>query len=250
MIIPVYQPIGTSSHALAQLLGKKSGEKATHTGTLDPMAEGVLVVLTGDDRFKKSELSGGFKKYEFEILWGISTDSHDLLGLIADLDILNIKARVSKQLAVILPAYIGKMDQKIPHFSAKRIDGQSYFDKARNNEELPDYKQEIEIFDLHLIKTITVQKVILERQINNKISCVKGDFRQKEISEEWQRYFAAQNVVSNYFISKFTIACSKRTYIRGLVRDISHILQIPATTFSIKRTENAGYTIADCSSLV
>ncbi len=82
MIIPVYKPLGSSTHLLAKKTGDIYQTKATHTGTLDPMANGVVVVLTAEDRFKKSKLANWKKTYEFEILWGATTDSHDLLGLI------------------------------------------------------------------------------------------------------------------------------------------------------------------------
>ena len=45
MVIPIYQPLGASTHQIAKRIGEKYGEKATHTGTLDPLAEGVVIVL-------------------------------------------------------------------------------------------------------------------------------------------------------------------------------------------------------------
>lgn len=87
MIIPVYQPLGSSTHVLAQKVGKIYNSKATHTGTLDPMADGVILVLTGKDRFDKQIHTDAQKTYHFSILWGVQTDSLDLLGLIKKVDI-------------------------------------------------------------------------------------------------------------------------------------------------------------------
>ena len=68
MILPIYQHQGSSSHMLARQVGQQYGEKATHTGTLDPMAEGVLIVLTGQDRFNKSKYTDWQKVYKIEEL--------------------------------------------------------------------------------------------------------------------------------------------------------------------------------------
>lgn len=57
------------------------GVKTAHTGTLDPMAEGVIIVLLGEERYKKYELAGLKKTYEFEISFGFETDTFDGLGL-------------------------------------------------------------------------------------------------------------------------------------------------------------------------
>ncbi len=84
MIFSLWKPIGRSTHLFVKSYGDRIGERITHTGSLDPMAEGVVVVLTGEDRFLKEKYSNSDKEYEFEILIGVSTDSHDLLGLIND----------------------------------------------------------------------------------------------------------------------------------------------------------------------
>src|SRR5690606_23625088 len=124
MIIPVYKPLGASTHQLAQTVGEHFGEKATHTGTLDPLAEGVVIVLTGPDRFRNSELSDWRKTYQFTVLFGVSTDSHDLLGLPTAV------CQTAPRVAVIenhLPAILSKLQaattQVTPAFSAKRFQG-------------------------------------------------------------------------------------------------------------------------------
>jgi tRNA pseudouridine55 synthase len=125
MLIPVYKPLGSSSHQLAKKVGETYGEKATHTGTLDPMAEGVLVVLTGEDRFKKTEYSHWQKTYQFKVLVGFETDTHDLLGLIKNIDHKKINQPVFEK---NLKSFIGRQQQLVPKFSAQRINGQSGFD--------------------------------------------------------------------------------------------------------------------------
>lgn len=134
MLIPVYKPLGISTHRVAQAIGVWADEKATHTGSLDPMAEGYVLVLTGDDRFNKVTLADEKKFYAFEILFGIATDTHDLLGLVTHNENHQLdNQEITQKLATALPAFLGKQQQKQPRFSAQRVNGKSGFDLAKKN---------------------------------------------------------------------------------------------------------------------
>jgi tRNA pseudouridine55 synthase len=242
MIIPAYKPLGLSSHQLAKQIGDKHGEKATHTGTLDPMAEGVLVVLTGEDRFKKGEYSDWQKTYRFQILFGISTDSHDLLGITKNID--NKKINLDN-LKKIIPDFVGKQIQAVPSFSAQRVGGRSGFDLAKENKKFDLQKNNIEIFSLKIIDVLKdISNKELLKYINRTISLVEGDFRQQEILNNWKNILEKE--CSLQLITLETVT-SKRTYIRSLVNNIGQKLQTPATTFSIIRTQNGPFSIKDCS---
>ena len=154
MIIPVYKPLGASTHLLAKKVGDIHQTKATHTGTLDPMANGVVIVLTAEDRFKKSELSDWKKTYEFEILWGISTDSHDLLGLTTQIDQKQIDV---EKLEETLPKFTGKILQQLPKFSAQRINGESYFDQAKKQTTFTPRSENIQIHSLKLKNSYSIK---------------------------------------------------------------------------------------------
>jgi len=246
MIFPIFKPLGQSSHQLAAAIGAKSGEKATHTGTLDPMAEGVLVVLTGEDRFQKAQLSDTKKTYSFEMLFGISTDSLDLLGLpikiestILDPD--TIRVSLTKK----LPDFLGTQKQLQPIFSAGRSNGKSFFEYGKSGEALPAPKSnEITVYSLELTKCARINREKILTLHSKKIGTVLGEFRQDEILAAWHNITSA--LPSTVVIATLTAEVSKRTYIRGLVRDISTAIDIPATTFSIIRTQNGRFGMADC----
>lgn len=250
MIIPIYQPQGSSSHLLAQQIGQKHGAKATHTGTLDPMAEGVLIVLTGEDRFNKAKYTEWQKEYQFEILFGFSTDTHDLLGLITDQKCLTLHdtpytihdPQLIIDLKNTLNDFIGPQTQLMPTFSAKRVEGKSGFDLGKQGAQLTQ-KQQVEIFDLHFNQLKQINNQELLATITKKISKVDGDFRQTKILDQWRNKVTASD--QTYLIAQLTTTTSKRTYIRGLVRDIAEKLNIPATTFSIIRAKNGPYSIED-----
>jgi tRNA pseudouridine(55) synthase len=236
MIIPIYQPLGSSTHLLAQKVGEMHTSKATHTGTLDPMAEGVVVVLTDEDRFLKSTLSDWKKTYEFKIIWGVSTDTHDLLGVIE-------KDNLAKQpdlnmLQDALTSFIGQQLQEIPTFSAKRN---------------PDTQfSNITIFDLSHTNTQLLSAKEIVQQLNLVIPKLKNDFRQELVLQGWNNWFKTlpNQEDTQLLLTTHTATTSKRTYIRGLVRDLSTKINLPATTFHINRTANGSYTSKDCTCLV
>lgn len=243
MIIPTYKLLGQSSHRLAQKIGQQHREKATHTGTLDPMAEGVLVVLTGEDRFKKSAYSNWQKTYQFKILVGFATDTHDLLGIVKNLDQQKINQQVFEK---NLTSFIGQQKQLVPSFSAQRINGSSGFALAKNNQPFNLQKNDIEIFSLEVLNNETISSSELLAYIQQTITLITGDFRQIEILANWEKVLAKQQ---NFELITIETITSKRTYIRALVRDLSKELNLPLTTYSIVRTKNGPFELKDCHNL-
>lgn len=257
MIIPVYKKLGESTHLLAKKVGQRvflttqnsEDLKATHTGTLDPMAEGVVIVLTGKDRFNKEKLASGKKSYTFEILWGFKTDADDLLGIISKVsDQEIIEEDINDALQNEINRSIGVQNQIIPSFSARRINGESFFDQAKRNLNTPQITEVVEIFQAKIINFDRISIDQLEKNILDKISKVVGDFRQEEIINKWQNELLKlkKKNKKSFLLTKIEIMTSKRFYVRGLVRDLSKKLQIPATTFSIIRTQNGKFKITDC----
>jgi tRNA pseudouridine(55) synthase len=243
MIIPIYKPIGESSHQIAKKVGEKYNQKATHTGTLDPMAKGVLVVLTGEDRLNKSKYSDWQKTYKFKILVGIGTDSHDLLGLTKNISDKKINI---KDLEKNIFKFVGKQTQKVPSFSAQRINGLSGFDLAKQNKRFKQQENKIEVFSLEIKEEETISNKDLLTYIEENINLVKGDFRQTEILKNWNEVLKEEKEFQLITLESIT---SKRTYIRSIVRDIGIKLNIPITTFSINRTKNGQYNLKDCLEL-
>ncbi len=249
MIIPLFKPLGASTHLLAAAVGAARNEKATHTGTLDPMADGVVVVLTGADRFSKEKYTNWEKTYRFQMLFGIATDSHDLLGLTTAVQVPKLSPEVLQQtLNLKLPLFTGPHNQMLPDFSAKRIDGESSFDKAKRGEEITPTTQAVVIhsLQLHAVQRLPLEEV--HSEITVKIAQVTGDFRQDEILLNWQKTFSElrSSNYSSLLVAELEARTSKRTYIRALVRDIAASLEIPATTYSITRLQNGPYTVEDC----
>ena len=129
-ILPLWQPVGNSTNLIAHKISEKLKVKTSHTGTIDPMAEGVIIVLLGEERLKKYEYAKWIKGYEFEIIFGISTDTYDGMGLIVKKDLKKILKK--ETLLNLKSKFSGKYLQKIPPYSTKKIHGKHMHEFARS----------------------------------------------------------------------------------------------------------------------
>lgn len=245
MIIPVWQPIGQSSNLIAQNMAGALGVKTSHTGTLDPMAEGILIVLSGDDRLKKYEFAHWLKTYDFEICFGIATDSYDGLGFILqEDDVTNIN---EEQLEDVLKSFNGEYVQQVPIYSAVRYKGKKLLEHARaKSGEVIELPQKSGL--LSGLTLISLEKVSVPTMINvliAKINRVVGDFRQAETITRWQEY-AQLHANKSLYIAKIQVTSTKGLYIRSLVVDICKKLGTVGFAYSITRTKNGQYTKEMC----
>ncbi len=261
MIIPVWKKVGESTHLLAQYVGKKIAEKtgnqehlkATHTGTLDPMAEGVVVILTGNDRLKKSDYSQDLKVYKFEIVFGFTTDSHDLLGLIQETIQTQLNSeKIHQLISEVLPDFLGRQKQVQPMFSAQRVNGRSGFDLAKVNQFFDQKINDVEVHSIILKKITEISLDTFEKNLFKKVNLIDGDFRQPEILAQWKKTIAqlTEDSITKLPILTLETTVSRRTYIRAITRDLAKKIGIPATTYSIIRTKNAGFDKKSCQNLL
>ena len=135
----VHKPVGVSSHAcLRAFLGLADGVArgalpACHGGTLDPFAEGLLLVLVGGATRVMDRLHALPKVYEADLAWGLETDTGDAGGVgVARADGLPARGAVE----VALGGFLGWRDQVPPATSAKRVDGERAYVRAHRGEEV------------------------------------------------------------------------------------------------------------------
>ena len=141
---------GVSSANATNYLKKIIGvKKAGYAGTLDPLAEGVLPVALGEATKTMTYAMNTTKTYEFDIFWGVSTDTDDSEGnIIAKNDI-----RPSKNdILLYLNKFIGIIDQKPSIFSAIKINGKRSYELARNNIKFNIKSRKVVIKKFTLIK--------------------------------------------------------------------------------------------------
>ncbi|PIP87204.1 hypothetical protein COW81_01465 [Candidatus Campbellbacteria bacterium CG22_combo_CG10-13_8_21_14_all_36_13] len=209
-----------------------SEEKMTYAGRLDPMAEGLLLVLCGDEIYNKEKYLGLKKEYEFEVLFGVSTDTGDALGIVGVVESKIISEEVLKEVSKV---FVGKRIQKYPDYSSKTINGVPMWKKARLGDlsnEIPDH--EIEVFNLELISTKKLIGNEIKEIVIEKIKKIDGDFRQMEIINSWQEKI---DDMGQFFVAKFIANVSSGTYIRVLANEIAEEVNTKGIAFSIKRTK-------------
>jgi len=124
-------------------------KKIGHTGTLDPLATGVLVMCLGKYTKLVEELSSLEKEYIAKIKVGLKTDTLDITGnILEERDCEFFKEDVQN----VINALKGKLIQTIPIYSAKKINGKKLYEYARSGKKVELPKNEIEIFNIELLE--------------------------------------------------------------------------------------------------
>lgn len=247
-VVNLFKPVGKTPLELIKEFQNQHPEyqniKLGYAGRLDPMAEGILVVLLGDENLKRKEYERLPKTYEFTIALGIETDTYDILGLtktehINPCNQLLIKEKIQQ----LIPQFIGKHLQEYPPYSSPRVNGKPLFYWAREGklDQICIPKKEINIFNLQLTAEKIISTTDLATYILQRINLVQGEFRQEKIKKNWQIIFG-KNVTKIHTFS-FTIECSTGTYIRSISHELGKILGTNAVTLQIIRTKVGSFEI-------
>jgi tRNA pseudouridine(55) synthase len=236
MIIPIWQPLGYSTNLIAQNVAKKLNAKCSHTTRRSSDLEGVIIVLTEEDRTKKYELAKWHKTYEFKIVTGFKTDTLDLMGRITEQNFKNQKAITEcKNL-------IGNYIQKAPIYSAVKYKSKPLFWHARNKTKIPSNlwpTKQGKIIDLQLIKNETLEMAKVCEYAVTTINKISGDFRQQQIIKQ---YIELSNSKYDINITTFRVKTTKGLYVRQIAQDILKANNLTGTTYSITRIQNGSYT--------
>lgn len=244
-VLNIYKNLGeTPLEALERLRVEQpeyKDSKLTYAGRLDPMAEGVLLVLTDEDNNRRDEFLGLEKEYEFEVLWGVETDTYDVLGKIVAEKIPAIFK--PNDFRKTLDKFEGVYDQPYPPYSSQPVQGKPLFWWARegrlNEIEIP--RKEIEIKKLEHVRDTKITTSELREKILYNISLVKGDFRQEEITAGWQKFFA-KYPSAIFTISTFQATVSSGAYMRGFAHVFGKELGCGAIALRILRTKVGKYS--------
>lgn len=222
------------------------GEKMTYAGRLDPMAEGVLIVLVGEETKNRLKYTDLPKDYVFEWVFGLETDTYDVLGI--PKKIISSKVEPQYRGSTLLEKTLspGRFMQKYPPFSSKVMEGRPLFVHAKSGRmplsALPEH--EVEIKEIEYIGSCNMSDIELSSYVEKSIARVTGDFRQKEILKNWRGFF--ENNGKHFFtVHKARIMVSAGFYVRQFVYDIGKKMGTGALTLSILRTKVGRYEIKD-----
>ena len=138
-----------TSRDVINILNKKFNTKSIgHTGTLDPIAEGVLVCLIGKYTKLTDILINHDKEYIASFKLGILTDTLDITGKILKEEKVNL---TKEEIQKTILSFKGTYNQEVPIYSAVKINGKKLYEYARNNEEITLPKREVNIYDIELL---------------------------------------------------------------------------------------------------
>jgi len=244
-VIVVNKPLGITSYDVIRRLKKVyKGEKIGHAGTLDPLADGVLIVLIGKDaNARQSEFMNVNKEYVFTVLLGFETDTYDILGLIQKVGKYN--KDISGVDQEFLNQFKGVLQQKVPPFSAVKVKGKPlyrwYLSGEIDKVDIPT--KEVKVEEIELLDDWLINGADLESQILDLLEKVKAGFRQKEIMTKWNKVMGGKDL-QKFRILKIRAVVSKGTYVRAIANDIGQKLGCGACTINITRTRVGEYNLS------
>lgn len=170
-IIVVNKEKGCTSHDLVSKVKKIAKEKVGHTGTLDPLATGVLPLLIGKGTLCSKYLINHNKEYIAVLKLGVSTDTMDGEGIVLEEKDVDTSILEKSNVEKILSGFVGKQIQEPPIYSAIKVKGKKLYEYARKGESVEIPKREIEIYDMELRG---INKI--ENEIEFKVKCSKGTY--------------------------------------------------------------------------
>lgn len=246
-VLSLYKPLGQTPLQCIQTFQDKNPEykheKMCYAGRLDPMADGLLLVLVGDECTKRKKYQALPKEYAFDVLFGIETDTYDSLGLICHnyfyktkkIDIMEF----CKQIKHALLLFTGQKNQVYPPYSSVRVKGKPLFWWARKGKldsiEIPAKQREI--YHLDMIQKEDnpwrMHGSDIKKEVHGRANLVQGDFRQNDIVQSWDNEVDSHE---HFFIASFVVSCSSGTYVRSLAHEMGKVLGTGAIAWRITRT--------------
>lgn len=140
---------GITSHDLVYKVRRKLGiKKVGHTGTLDPMATGVLVISIGKATKTSEYIISSDKEYEAKIKLGILTDTYDITGKVLEKESVDFTEEEIKE---CLKKFTGKISQKPPIYSALKVKGKKLYEYAREGKSVDIKERDVEIYSIDLL---------------------------------------------------------------------------------------------------
>lgn len=214
-LVAVNKPCGMTSHDVVNRVRRICGERRVgHTGTLDPLASGVLMVCVGPATRLDAFMVGHGKRYRMGVLFGVGTDTDDDEGAVIKTrpvpDELFDRSFAERTVASL----VGPGTQVPPIYSAIKVDGRRAYDAARAGSVIDLEPRPFEVYDAELIDVVPQEEA-------------------GELRVEW--------VVE--------MSVSKGTYMRSIARDLGRDLKTAAHVSSLERTRAGSISLDECVTL-
>jgi len=158
-VLVVDKPVGLTSHDVVQIIRKGTNiRRAGHTGTLDPRASGVLVILVGPAVRLSEYVSASDKRYQAILRLGASTDTYDADGTVTSSR--PVEHITEAQFEEALKGFVGEIEQIPPPYSAVKVKGRKAYEMAREGEEVDLAPRMINVYGLELLEWAPPEAVI------------------------------------------------------------------------------------------
>ena len=193
-IIVIDKPKDYTSRDIVNIVSKKlNTKKVGHTGTLDPLATGVLVLPIGRALKVSELLTSNTKEYIAEVILGYETDMLDITGTEIKRNIPNV---TKEELLKVLKSYIGKYNQEVPLYSAVKVGGRKLYEYARSGTTVIPPSKEVEVYSLELISDLKHINGAVEFTIRCEVS--KGTYIRsliRDIAYSLNTYGTMKNLI-------------------------------------------------------
>ena len=167
-IINVYKEKGYTSHdVVAKMRGILGQKKVGHTGTLDPEAEGVLLVCAGKGTRLCDMLTDTDKTYRAVLLLGVETDTEDMTGTV--LRTADVSGLTEEEVKKAVLSFVGEYEQVPPMYSALKVNGKRLYELAREGKTIERKSRRIQIHGIE-IESVKLPEVVFS------VSCSKGTY--------------------------------------------------------------------------
>lgn len=219
-----------------------AGVPLTYAGRLDPMAEGALLILIGEECKNQAAYHGLDKEYEIEVVLDLATDTGDVLGIAS---YAGIETKITaSDVSSILPTLIGTTTVPYPAFSSKPVHGKPLFQYALEGTldtiDIPTHEETI--YDISTLSVSSLSSKELKARIDSLLtrapretSLVGEDFRQDKVRAAWDDLFT--KVQSREFATmSLRVSCASGTYMRTLASRVGDLLSTSGFALSINRT--------------
>lgn len=238
-----------------------------YAGRLDPMASGKLLVLIGEECKKQTEYHNLDKEYEFSVLLGIGSDTHDVLGRLdwtqgasdserVKLGLAALSA-LEESLRTVSQSLVGEITLPYPHFSSKTVAGKPLhtwtLEGKLNEIDIPT-----KISTIYELEPFHIEKVEREEMCHSALSKIDtippvtdarkalgNDFRRTDVRADWHAILADKNLPSTYRIAHFRCVASSGTYMRTLTKVIAERIGTVGLAWHIHRTKIGRFTPAE-----
>jgi len=224
----------------------------SYAGRLDPMASGKLLILLGEECKNQTAYRALDKEYEFEVLFGVCSDTADVLGRLTSSTSSDLVLTI-QEVDKVVQNMIGEVDLPYPHFSSKTVQGKALHTWAvegRIDEiEIPTKKSIIHSMKCTGVYTQTRKEVYTYATtkietippVTELRKAIGNDFRRVDVRKDWQEFIESGSPEDTFYIAKFTCIASSGTYMRTLSEVIAKELGTCGLAYSIHRTKIGTY---------